>query len=203
MSPTKIYLAGKATGPTSRWRTNPSGGRCLDSVSEEIYASAAPIRINEKLVYTGPFTVSCDHACGHQCPHATGPCSLASVPTKLVADRCKQQVASSDVVLARLDQSGLTGTIAEVGIAVQAGKEIVLDIAPGMARECWFLVELCRNSVTPRALRVCKRWLSFAPSTKREYDEYLVRGGMILHPEDGVYVDEIGFDRYGNYHHMG
>lgn len=185
----RIYLAGRITGPDSRWRVDPDKrncGRCLDSVTADEYISGSITHIPVGgRVYVGPFSVSCDHHCFHK---YSGHASLKDTTTYgatcttefdtpspgLVVDRCMSQISACDVMLVRLDAMDLHGTASEVGVGVVAGKIVVMDVPVGLRSEFWFLINQTKSQSKPTqaALDAVKPWMRYAPTTIEEYRYY-------------------------------
>lgn len=138
----KVYLAGKISA--NGWRH-----RLVPNLRDSTW-NARPLKF-KNLLYTGPFFVSCDHACYHG-PTGHGALSTQSEecsPSLRTLSRgdvhrhCLKAIDESDVLLAWINEHKCYGTVAEIQYALTTGKKVVVAFAPNMAsreiNEFWFI----------------------------------------------------------------
>ena len=116
------------------------------------------------LIYTGPFTVGCDHGCAHKFDHAVGPTcgndDMATGPAtvafgddlghelrKLVIKKTTAGIKDADIVLAWLgSESQLAhGTLTEIGYAAALNKPIYVGYDNKDSDDTWYAKTLATS----------------------------------------------------------
>lgn len=141
-------MAGKITGsPRGEWRGQ------LGILDQDTCQKVIKKYKNDFL-YVGPYSIQInEHSVIKQGTTRPGILSI-----------CQQQIDSCNLVLARIDGHDLYGTYAEIGIATQSGKRIILDIQPSLAKDMWFLVELAlQNLPSNEDFFAVKDFITFIP----------------------------------------
>ncbi len=149
-----FYAAGKITGTWWRhgmWPYQEEYFRNQQPLNWEEFLSVGPITGPVyDTVYTGPFTIGCDHGCAHTVgagTHCTVECSGGPFPQRAVFRRNLEQLRSADFlfVWAGVGKEALTeahGTILEIGAAHAWRKPILFAHHPhSPLRDVWFAVE--------------------------------------------------------------
>lgn len=105
----------------------------------------------EDFIYTGPFFISCDHGCSHgENTHGAGESScIDKAPKKAeIFEGCINQIKDSDYVFCWIDEMDCYGTLFELGVAHNQGKNIFIGINAKLKSEkddLWF-VKNCAES---------------------------------------------------------
>lgn len=158
---TRVYMAGRIAKERARFGlvdcTLDDGDPGLTRIEPKPVPFTANIGADEmRFLYTGPFTVGCDHGCAHNRPHAVGGACFgddkfehlpgASMDDKLrglVVRRSITGILNADFVFAWLDRLDAYGTIAELGFAVASGKPVYTAIPTGVdLSELWFVLKM-------------------------------------------------------------
>lgn len=132
-----VYMAGKIS--KNDWRHNLIGKIDNDNIGRHDYwgiwnnnKKGEYISFDDKLIYTGPFFISCDHGCSHgESTHGAGEsaCIENKYPSKKeLFNGCLEQIGKSDYVFCWLDDLTAYGTLFELGIAHEKKKKIFLAI---------------------------------------------------------------------------
>lgn len=141
----KVYFAGKIGRNDWRHTLVPLRGE-----SKEI------ILIKEKVIYTGPFFLSCDHGCFHG-EHSHGKGIGKDVQCYGQEDErsnkksdvftiCKNQILKSSHIFTYIDSDDIYGTIFEIGFAYSFGKNIFIAIKTDgtnkkFINDIWFMCQ--------------------------------------------------------------
>lgn len=147
-----FYAAGKITG--TWWRHGMWGGDTFRNQQPwdwEGFLSVGPLEGPvQGTIYSGPFTIGCDHGCAHSIgagTHCTVECSGVPFRQKAVFRRNLEQLRVADFlfVWAGVGKEALTeahGTILEIGAAYAWRKPILFAHHPhSPLRDLWFAVE--------------------------------------------------------------
>lgn len=180
----RVYLAGRVTGSTWRGRIAERTGEI-----EKVY--------KDQFVYVGPYAVNRE--------------DRGAIKQYAVVANSVAQIKSADLVLIRIEAADSFGTFAEVGIASQLGKRIILDIAPGLTDQMWFLVQLARSCPPlPDDFLIVSDFLAFIPVESRTPGRYLLDLEKL---EESWHTRRIrehkcdfeadGFCECGEYYHVG
>jgi very-short-patch-repair endonuclease len=164
MKPVKVYLAGKISH--NDWRHNivPNlGGTYGDSQAFSHNERWPEIPISPRLVYVGPYFISCDHGCFHgeadhgaaanrfldnddcRCPTQSSffdqlgwkSHEMGAPYRNMVRELCLEAIDVCDVVFAYLQPSAI-GTLVELGYARAKGKKIVIVSSSEIDQDYWF-----------------------------------------------------------------
>ena len=160
-----IYLAGKIK--THCWRHSIVGMRdnfcgddyhaCKENVQK---LKNAKMRIEDEpydnVYVTGPFFLSCDHSCYHgEGSHGLGIGGYdcygyeRTYTEQEVIDICKAQIKRADIVIAYINDDTCYGTLFELGLAKQMGKQIVTIFDnKERKRKMWFIAANSDYSTT-------------------------------------------------------
>lgn len=156
----RVYCAGKIR-KGHRWPPSPyaGGGDDWRSANE----NGLPLSISVPgvdVIYTGPFSYSCDHGCSHgptshgnalgrdnSCQESCGDGAAEGFHRRngriTVFWRSLRQIGRADLVIAKPEADSY-GTLVEIGWAAKADKSIVIDLngqPPEIANELWFAAE--------------------------------------------------------------
>ena len=140
----------------------------------------------DSFIYTGPFTIGCDHGCFHgfgshgcgveQSVKSRGAgCAGKGIKPETVVDACLKQVARSDVLFATLSKEGQHGTVAEISSAVQMGKPVFIYAEEDAAfnlKEYWFVITMALSTLPKGSKLTPTQFQSFQPHWKT-IDEYM------------------------------
>ena len=143
----KIYFAGKIG--RLDWRHDIALGLYRTDYNSFGAEEILPLDDNW---YVGPFFISCDHSCGHgENTHGVGnkeTTCFESPPRKEVFNKCINQITQCDYVFCWLDSNEAYGTLFELGVAYEKGKNIFLAIDEKFknVNDFWFSKEGCWRS---------------------------------------------------------
>ena len=159
----KIYIAGRIGYERNRFGLPVDIFRDPDSYWIACYPSFK--FSGQYLMYTGPFTVGCDHGCAHQFDHAVGPTcgndamqinthavasgnDLKKDLRELVIRKTTKGIEHADVFFAWLgsDSQLAHGTIAEIGYAAGLGKPIYIGYGRRDSKETWYAKTLATKT---------------------------------------------------------
>lgn len=163
----KVYLAGKIT--CNGWREN-FGDYRNNGYSQSLLwldvkndLSRREYDVNDNLIITGPFFISCDHGCYHgKNTHGVGLnkfveyedgtidwygcCGSGEKPPcteEEVLNICKSQIDRAEIVFAYIDCRDCFGTLAEIGYAHAKGKTIIIKFKDDdLERDMWFISKM-------------------------------------------------------------
>lgn len=157
-----IYIAGKIA--QHDWRGKLVRGVELYTDDEELLFDPN-YRIDQgAFYYGGPFFVACDHCCAHgHANHGVGASGDAgcmsgfwgnenSTPRRVFKVN-RQRVARADIVFAYIDQLDCFGTMIELGMAAELGKDIAVCFDPQLSRSHirdFWMARLCAVAVYER-----------------------------------------------------
>lgn len=129
------------------------------------------------LIYTGPFTVGCDHGCAHRFDHAVGPtCGNDDMPVgiaktasghvleyelrKLVIEKTTDGIKDADVFFAWLgSESQLAhGTLTEIGYAAALKKPIYIGYDHKDSDDTWYAKTLATASFAAKDFKHFFGW---------------------------------------------
>ena len=149
----KVYLAGKIRH--CGWREAFSGYRehSMDFVHYD-----DELTVNDEMIITGPFFISCDHGCYHgDGTHGVGArltesewsgCLGDFFTREDVVEICKYQIDMADIVFAYIDCFDCYGTLAEIGYAHAKGKTIIIQFSDQSIKEnMWFLDKMQQKTI--------------------------------------------------------
>lgn len=145
-----IYLAGKIT--KNDWRQELGINPEIDSWPS---LSSEPPADYPDFLYSGPFSVGCDHGCWHgQGSHGAGAkpkevgCSVGvsnDQRQRAIYLACLKQIARSHAVLAHISTPDCYGTLTEIARAAEQGKLIALHLSANLPNrvydDLWFIRE--------------------------------------------------------------
>lgn len=166
----KVYIAGRIKYERTRF------GLDVDIFREpdEYWITRYPefTFFDHSLIYTGPFTVGCDHGCAHRFDHAVGPtCGDDQIPIdlnkiaggdnleqelrRLVIKKTTQGIKDADVVFAWLgSESQLAhGTLAEIGFAAGLNKPIYVGFEGKDSDDTWYAKTLATQTYIARSFK--------------------------------------------------
>lgn len=142
-----VYLAGKIRPWDWRHRF------CnVSTPTPEDIASGYEVKASNELTITGPFFISCDHGCYHgDGQHGIGAKNGGCMGDYYTRDDvlriCKEQIDKAEIVLAYIDAWDCYGTVAEIGYAHAAGKDIFIVFESDCFKEdMWFIDKMQRNT---------------------------------------------------------
>lgn len=152
MRPESIYAAGKITKERNRFGIFPSSTDKFVLNQEEPYTY-----YGYEFIYTGAFTIGCDHGCSHKKfetfndstrgsgTHgaASSTCVETDLPPSFIQDRCFNGIARADMVFVWIDSEDCYGTLVEIGYAKALGKPIAIyhSYKVNPKGELWFAFE--------------------------------------------------------------
>ena len=140
----KVYLAGKIS--KNDWRHD-----LVPNLKGHLWPDGAID--TGSFSYTGPFFVSCDHACFHQ-PRLHGAvskgisaeCGEHKFSSTDVVEFNTQSLVVADLVFVYVTATDCHGTLIEIGMAKAMGKRIVLAINPEVKdEEIWYAKEMASH----------------------------------------------------------
>lgn len=152
------YAAGRIELSRNRFGVTPCG---MDAYE---LTDIAPITSGVSFRYSGPYTVACDHGCGHitgtvadrkcnewrrqetagSATHGAGGRGCGSYPERTphrqIFSRSLDGIRKADFFFVWIEDQECFGTLVEIGYARALGKTIILAHAPGIAPtgELWF-----------------------------------------------------------------
>lgn len=149
-----VYLAGKI------WKNDWRNAFCdYRGVPEDPMKIAQGYECDASayMTITGPFFISCDHGCYHgDRSHGvglddsgghSGICLGIYFDRSEVFDICKSQIDKAEIVFAYINCRDCYGTIAEIGYAYAAGKDIfILFDDHTIEDDMWFVAKMRRDT---------------------------------------------------------
>lgn len=149
--PINVYLAGKIK--PNGWRQKIFDMRDSFYCFDEHELDNEYIKYNDYINIVGPFFLSCDHSCYHgEGNHGLGincPNGCAGEDTRSeneVVEICINQIKSSDVVFAYINDDTCYGTLSEIGYAKALGKHIIVIFdTRKRAKNMWFISKLANK----------------------------------------------------------
>ena len=184
--PISIYIAGRIARDRTRYGLLEIAKSADDGTQGYEYMNAEPEPFTfdgHACLYTGPFTIGCDHGCAHAWDHAVGPTCGQDImaPMSLMGHDLKQQLRNAvyqkskegidraNLIFAWLgdDSHQAHGTLVEIGIASAMGKVIVIAHSENDTQETWFAKQAAHHVVVaenPRdALSEALNWYASRP----------------------------------------
>lgn len=171
----KIYIAGRIKRERTRFGLDVD----IFREPEDYWITRYPEFMFDgyPLIYTGPFTVGCDHGCAHRFDHAVGPtCGNDQMPInatriaggndlerdlrRLVIEKTTKGIKDADVVFAWLgSESQLAhGTLTEIGLAAGLGKPIYIGFDCKDSDETWYAKTLATKTYMASSFKTFFGW---------------------------------------------